>query len=221
MPQHVWPNLKGYHLPDALSPHAVKAGAGHHAAGRGGDNIHTDAGGLLQHGAQWSRNRQHPVRRLAFQLHAGIGLVSVREGDSPRHHQAGGPDIRPLQAKSFFLAKPAIQAQRAENAGSGVGDALHQGARFLRRQILFSGGACVRCGFNAVCGVAQDQVVEPGCFKQLAHGQQDFVLGALRLGGYAAHNSPDMYGADVLQFHAAQYRHDMLVVMKQTCFHAA
>lgn len=61
-------------------------------------------------------------------------------------------------------------------------------------------------------GVAQDEIVQPGCFKQLPHGQQDLVLQADGFPGHTGHDPADVDGAYFLQLHRAQFRHDVLIV---------
>lgn len=67
------------------------------------------------------------MRSFCFEIIYGILLI-VQKGHSTPDGQRVALNVRPLQPKRFFLAKPAVQTEGAEYAGAWFYDYTHQNA---------------------------------------------------------------------------------------------
>lgn len=65
------------------------------------------------------------MRSFCFEIIYGILLI-VQKGHSTPDGQRVALNVRPLQPKRFFLAKPAVQTEGAEYAGAWFYDYTHQ-----------------------------------------------------------------------------------------------
>lgn len=87
------------------------------------------------------------MRSFCFEIIYGILLI-VQKGHSTPDGQRVALNVRPLQPKRFFLAKPAVQTEGAEYAGAWFYDYTHQNIDLIGKQSLFLFRFSVRGDFD-------------------------------------------------------------------------
>ena len=89
------------------------------------------------------------MRSFCFEIIYGILLI-VQKGHSTPDGQRVALNVRPLQPKRFFLAKPAVQTEGAEYAGAWFYDYTHQNIDLIGKQSLFLFRFSVRGDFDTL-----------------------------------------------------------------------
>lgn len=126
------------------------------------------------------------MRSFCFEIIYGILLI-VQKGHSTPDGQRVALNVRPLQPKRFFLAKPAVQTEGAEYAGAWFYDYTHQNIDLIGQQSLFLFRFSVRGDFDTLSRIINDQMIQTCFLKKLAHSQKNFTLQAFRSGCNAGH----------------------------------
>lgn len=97
------------------------------------------------------------MRSFCFEIIYGILLI-VQKGHSTPDGQRVALNVRPLQPKRFFLAKPAVQTEGAEYAGAWFYDYTHQNIDLIGKQSLFLFRFSVRGDFDTL-----SRIILPKC----------------------------------------------------------
>ena len=126
------------------------------------------------------------MRSFCFEIIYGILLI-VQKGHSTPDGQRVALNVRPLQPKRFFLAKPAVQTEGAEYAGAWFYDYTHQNIDLSGKQSLFLFRFSVRGDFDTLSRIINNQMIQTCFLKKLAHSQKNFTLQAFRSGCNAGH----------------------------------
>lgn len=130
------------------------------------------------------------MRSFCFEIIYGILLI-VQKGHSTPDGQRVALNVRPLQPKRFFLAKPAVQTEGAEYAGAWFYDYTHQNIDLIGKQSLFLFRFSVRGDFDTLSRIINNQMIQTCFLKKLAHSQKNFTLQAFRSGCNAGHLTKD------------------------------
>ena len=171
MPQHVGMQRKRHKGNNVRIPHSGECGAGHIPAIGGRDNISAQVWCIKQDGSELVRDRNDPVRSFCFEIIYGILLI-VQKGHSTPDGQRVALNVRPLQPKRFFLAKPAVQTEGAEYAGAWFYDYTHQNIDLIGKQSLFLFRFSVRGDFDTLSRIINNQVIQTCFLKKLPHSQK-------------------------------------------------
>lgn len=97
------------------------------------------------------------MRSFCFEIIYGILLI-VQKGHSTPDGQRVALNVRPLQPKRFFLAKPAVQTEGAEYAGAWFYDYTHQNIDLIGKQSLFLFRFSVRGDFDTLSRIINNQI---------------------------------------------------------------
>lgn len=108
------------------------------------------------------------MRSFCFEIIYGILLI-VQKGHSTPDGQRVALNVRPLQPKRFFLAKPAVQTEGAEYAGAWFYDYTHQNIDLIGKQSLFLFRFSVRGDFDTLSRIINNQMIQTCFLKKLAH----------------------------------------------------
>ncbi len=211
MPQHVGMQRKRHKGNNVRIPHSGECGAGHIPAIGGRDNISAQVWCIKQDGSELVRDRNDPVRSFCFEIIYGILLI-VQKGHSTPDGQRVALNVRPLQPKRFFLAKPAVQTEGAEYAGAWFYDYTHQNIDLIGKQSLFLFRFSVRGDFDTLSRIINNQMIQTCFLKKLAHSQKNFTLQAFRSGCNAGHNLSDVNWFYVSEFHVSDLFHDVEII---------
>ena len=183
MPQHVGMQRKRHKGNNVRIPHSGECGAGHIPAIGGRDNISAQVWCIKQDGSELVRDRNDPVRSFCFEIIYGILLI-VQKGHSTPDGQRVALNVRPLQPKRFFLAKPAVQTEGAEYAGAWFYDYIHQNIDLIGKQSLFLFRFSVRGDLDPLSGIINNQVIQTCFLKKLPHSQKNLMAwGPFNAGG--------------------------------------
>ena len=112
------------------------------------------------------------MRSFCFEIIYGILLI-VQKGHSTPDGQRVALNVRPLQPKRFFLAKPAVQTEGAEYAGAWFYDYTHQNIDLIGKQSLFLFRFSVRGDFDTLSRIINNQMIQTCFLKKLAHAEQN------------------------------------------------
>lgn len=151
------------------------------------------------------------MRSFCFEIIYGILLI-VQKGHSTPDGQRVALNVRPLQPKRFFLAKPAVQTEGAEYAGAWFYDYTHQNIDLIGKQSLFLFRFSVRGDFDTLSRIINNQMIQTCFLKNLAHSQKNFTLQAFRSGCNAGHNLSDVNWFYVSEFHVSDLFHDVEII---------
>ena len=135
------------------------------------------------------------MRSFCFEIIYGILLI-VQKGHSTPDGQRVALNVRPLQPKRFFLAKPAVQTEGAEYAGAWFYDYTHQNIDLIGKQSLFLFRFSVRGDFDTLSRIinAQGEPVYGWQISQLKLYEEPLKLEDFSRHGFCGMNGTGVCG---------------------------